>query len=172
MAGTPLDRNSIGSLIESSPHLLEDFLSLEGQLQPNGFDMTVRNVARLINPGAIGTEDAGRILSEAKVIEFGIDGWLWLEPGPYLATFNEIVNLPLNIMALGRPRSSLLRSGVAIHTAVWDAGYNGRSQALMVVYHPDGYYIQRDARIMQLVFFQMETGTSRGYQGRFQSENI
>lgn len=172
MAGTPLDRNSIRHMIEGSPYLLEGFLSLENQLQPNGFDMTIRDVARLTDPGAIGKEEFGRVLSEATVIEFDTDGWLQLEPGPYLATFNEVVNLPLDVMALGRSRSSLLRSGVAIHTAVWDAGYHGRSQALLVVYHPDGYRIQRDSRLIQLVFFQMETSTTRGYQGRFQSENI
>jgi dUTP pyrophosphatase len=105
-------------------------------------------------------------------MDFAPDGWLQLEPGPYLVTFNEIVNLPLDVMALGRPRSSLLRSGVSIHTAVWDAGYHGRSQALLVVYHPDGYRVQRDSRLMHLVFFQMETAASKGYQGRFQSENI
>ena len=75
-------------------------------------------------------------------------------------------------IALARPRSSLLRSGAAVHTAVWDAGYQGRSQALLVVYHPGGYRVQRDARLMQLVFFRMETAASRGYQGRFQAENI
>ena len=159
-------------MIESSPHLLENFLSLEAQLQPNGFDMAIRDVARLTNPGSIGKEDSDRILSETEVIEFGGDGWLRLEPGSYLATFNEVINLPLNVMALGRPRSSLLRSAVAIHTAVWDAGYHGRSQALMVVYHQDGYCIQRDARLMQLVFFQMETAVDKGYQGHFQYENI
>ena len=152
--------------------MLEHFLSLEAQLQPNGFDMTVRGVARLATPGAISVEDSGRVLSETEPMGFGPDGWLQLEPGPFLVTFNEVVNLPLNIMALGRPRSSLLRSGVSIHTAVWDAGYSGRSQALLVVYHPDGYRVQRDARLMQLVFLQMETAASRGYQGRFQSENI
>jgi len=172
MPGTPLDRNSIGHLIEGTPPLLEHFLSLEAQLQPNGFDMTVRDVARLATPGAISVEDSGRVLSETEPMGFGPDGWLQLEPGPFLVTFNEVVNLPLNIMALGRPRSSLLRSGVSIHTAVWDAGYSGRSQALLVVYHPDGYRVQRDARLMQLVFLQMETAASRGYQGRFQSENI
>lgn len=172
MPGTPLDRNSIGHLIEGAPPLLEHFLSLEAQLQPNGFDMTVRDVARLATPGAISVEDSGRVLSETEPMGFGPDGWLQLEPGPFLVTFNEVVNLPLNIMALGRPRSSLLRSGVSIHTAVWDAGYSGRSQALLVVYHPDGYRVQRDARLMQLVFLQMETAASRGYQGRFQSENI
>lgn len=172
MPGTPLDRDSIGHLIEGAPPLLEHFLSLEAQLQPNGFDMTVRDVARLATPGAISVEDSSRVLSETEPMGFGPDGWLQLEPGPFLVTFNEVVNLPLNIMALGRPRSSLLRSGVSIHTAVWDAGYSGRSQALLVVYHPDGYRVQRDARLMQLVFLQMETAASRGYQGRFQSENI
>ena len=172
MPGTPLDRDSIGHLIEGAPPLLEHFLSLEAQLQPNGFDMTVRDVAHLATPGAISVEDSGRVLSETEPMGFGPDGWLQLEPGPFLVTFNEVVNLPLNIMALGRPRSSLLRSGVSIHTAVWDAGYSGRSQALLVVYHPDGYRVQRDARLMQLVFLQMETAASRGYQGRFQSENI
>ena len=171
MPGTRLDRDSIGHLIEGTPPLLEHFLSLEAQLQPNGFDMTVREVARLTTPGAVGAEDASRVLSDTQPMEFDSDGWLQLEPGPFLVTFNEVVNLPLNVMALGRPRSSLLRSGAGVHTAVWDAGYRGRSQALLVVYHPDGYRVQRDARLMQLVFFQMETAASRGYQGRFQSEN-
>ena len=124
MPGTPLDRNSIGHLIEGTPPLLEHFLSLEAQLQPNGFDMTVRDVAHLATPGAISVEDSSRVLSETEPMGFGPDGWLQLEPGPFLVTFNEVVNLPLNIMALGRPRSSLLRSGVSIHTAVWDAGYS------------------------------------------------
>ncbi|MEC8857744.1 MAG: deoxyuridine 5'-triphosphate nucleotidohydrolase [Chloroflexota bacterium] len=172
MPGTPLDHDSIGHLIEGTPPLLEHFLSLEAQLQPNGFDMTVRDVARLTTPGAVAVDDAGRVLSETEHMEFGPDGWLHLEPGPFLVTFNEMVNMPLDVMALGRPRSSLLRSGAGVHTAVWDAGYHGRSQALLVVYHPQGYQVQRNARLMQLVFFQMETAASRGYQGRFQSENI
>ena len=170
--GTPLDHDSISGLIKGSPPLLEHYLSLEAQLQPNGFDMTLRDVARLTTPGAVGAADASRELSETQPLEFGPDGWVSLEPGPFLVTFNEVVNLPLDMMALGRPRSSLLRSGAAVHTAVWDAGYHGRSQALLVVYHPGGYRVQRDARLMQLVFFRMETAANRGYQGRFQSENI
>lgn len=172
MPSTPLDRDTIGHMIEGLTPLLEDYLCLETQLQPNGFDLTLRDVARLSTPGAVGAEDASRKLSETQPLEFGPDGWLQLEPGPFLVTFNEVINLPLDIMALGRPRSSLLRSGAGVHTAVWDAGYQGRSQALLVVYHAGGYEVQRDARLMQLVFFRMETAVSRGYQGRFQSENI
>jgi len=172
MLGTPLDHDSINHLIERTSPLLDNYLSLENQLQPNGFDMTLRDVAQLTTPGAVGAEDASRELSETQPLEFGADGWVQLKPGPFLVTFNEVVNLPLDVMALGRPRSSLLRSGAAIHTAVWDAGYRGRSQALLVVYHPGGYRLQRDARLMQLVFFRMETAVGLGYQGRFQAENI
>ena len=75
-------------------------------------------------------------------------------------------------MALARPRSSLLRSGVAIHTAVWDAGYNGRSQALINIYHPDGYDIQKNARVMQLVFMVLDAPTQQKYDGAYQNENI
>jgi dUTP pyrophosphatase len=93
-----------------------------------------------------------------------------LSPGPYLITYNEIVNLPKHIMALGRPRSSLLRCGVSVGMAVWDAGYRGRSQSLLVVHNPQGFRVQQNARVSQLVFMEM-TGESAGYQGIYQNEN-
>jgi dUTP pyrophosphatase len=172
MNGNPLDRESIGKLIHNAPSLVGDFVSLEQQLQPNGFDLSLREICNLVSPGSIGAEPDGRELSGLEPLLFDSGGWLQVAPGPYLITFNEVVNLPLDVMALGRPRSSLLRSGVSIHTAVWDAGYRGRSQSLMVVHHSGGYRVQRDARLMQLVFFQLSTAVSQGYQGRFQSENI
>ena len=120
----------------------------------------------------MGTGPDQRELSDTEVLEFDDAGWLPLAAGSYLITFNEVVNLPLDLMALGRPRSSLLRSGVSIHTAVWDAGYRGRSQALLNVFNPAGYRVQKDARMLQLVFFRLEQPLSRGYQGRFLGENL
>ena len=172
MSGSPLDRDSIESLIRGSPPVIEEFLSLENQLQPNGFDMTLRDVGYLASAGSIGAGSSERELSATEIMDFDHDDWLHLSPGPYLITFNEVVNLPLDLMALGRPRSSLLRSGVSIHTAVWDAGYQGRSQALLVVHHSSGYRLQRGARLMQLIFFRLPKPASQGYQGRYQGENL
>ena len=172
MGGNPLDKHAIGTLVYGSPPLVESYLSLEAQLQPNGFDTSLREVAELVSPGSMGCNPDERELSAINPLEFGADGWLELGPGPYLVTFNEVVNLPLDIMALGRTRSSLLRSGVSIHTAVWDAGYQGRSQSLLVVHHPSGYRIQRGARLMQLIFFRLPRPVSEGYQGHFQRENL
>jgi dUTP pyrophosphatase len=152
--------------------LLERYLSLEDQLQPNGFDLTLRNVDRLVSPGSVGAGKDQRELSSSEPLAFDGDGWVQLQSGPYLITFNEVINLALDLMALGRPRSSLLRSGVSVHTAVWDAGYRGRSQALLVVHNPFGYRVQRGARLVQLVFFRLPRPASQGYQGRFLGENL
>jgi len=74
-------------------------------------------------------------------------------------------------MALGRPRSSLARSGVTIHTAVWDAGYSGRSTSMLQVINPNGFRVAKDARVLQLVFFSMSHASEQGYSGIYQHEN-
>ncbi len=125
-----------------------------------------------VDEQAVGAGPGQRDLSATEPLSFDGEGWLSLAPGPYLITLNEVVNLPLDLMALGRPRSSLLRSGVSVHTAVWDAGYHGRSEALLVVHHPLGYRLQRNSRLVQLIFFRLPQAVSQGYQGRFQGENL
>ena len=65
-----------------------------------------------------------------------------------------------DLMALGRPRSSLCRCGVTLHTAVWDAGYRGRSTSLLNVMNPSGFRVQRGARLLQLVFFGLASETA------------
>jgi dUTP pyrophosphatase len=104
-------------------------------------------------------------------LTFNKNGFIRLTPGIYSITYNEIVNLPRNVMALATPRSSLLRCGVTVNTAVWDAGYSGRSESLLVVYNPEGFELQKDSRIVQLVFFQL-SGETEGYNGTYQRENI
>ena len=174
MHGAVLDHETIRALITNppagQPPLVEDLLSLDDQLQPTGFDFTLRRVDRLTSAGRIGRVAADRSLPESETLAFDPEGWLFLDAGPYLVTFNEVVNIPLNLVALACPRSSLGRSGVSLHTAVWDAGYRGRSQALLTVYNPAGYHVQQDARLMQMVFFQLTRPVQQGYQGRYQGE--
>ena len=176
MSGACLDRESIRLRLKSAPPLVEGFLDLEAQLQPNGFDLTLQEVASFAGPGTgpgvLTAEDAGRRLARTLPLAFESDGSRRLAPGPYLITFNEVVNLPLDLMALAKPRSSLLRSGVAVHNAVWDAGYSGRSQALLVVYHPQGFTLAQNARLVQMIFFSLEQPVEEGYRGRFQREGM
>jgi dUTP pyrophosphatase len=166
-----LSGQEIRRLLKQEPPLVEAWIDLEAQLQTNGFDLTLREVALPQSAGKITVADSQRVVSELAPLVFdGLD-YIELVPGTYIITYNEIVHLPKNIMALGRPRSSLLRCGVNIGTAVWDAGYSGRSQSLLVVYNPRGFRLQRNARLIQLVFFEL-TGETEGYQGAYQGENI
>jgi dUTP pyrophosphatase len=166
-----LSKRDIKQLLEQKPPLVEGYLNLSQQLQSNGFELTLRDIALFQNAGQIGMENAERRLPALAPLIFANDGFIDLIPGSYLITYNEIVHLPNNMMALGRPRSSLLRCGVNIGTAVWDAGYEGRSQSLMVVYNTQGFRVQKNARVMQLVFFRLTSETD-GYSGIYQGENI
>jgi len=166
-----LSKEHIHRLLQKQPPLIEGYINLEEQVQPNGIDLTLREVAMLQTSGKIAVSDSQRVVSGLAPLVFDGLGFIDLMPGAYIITFNEIVHLPKNVMAIATPRSSLLRCGVTVNTAVWDAGYSGRSQSLMVVYNPQGFRLQRNARIVQLVFFQL-TGETEGYHGAYQGENI
>jgi dUTP pyrophosphatase len=167
-----LSREDILNLLKRTPPLVEGLHDADRQVQPNGVDITVRDVALLSSAGKLGPQNETRVLSSTSPLVFDAMGSIDLLPGCYLITYNEIVNLPKDIMALALPRSSLLRCGVNVHTAVWDAGYSGRSQSLMVVYNPLGFRLYKDAAVIQLVFFRLSQEVSEGYQGMFQRENI
>jgi len=166
-----LSRQEIGRLLAKKPPLIEGCPDIEKQLQPNGIDLTLRDIALLQSPGKLAVEDSQRLVSDLAPLAFDNLGFIDLIPGAYIITYNEVVHLPKNIMALGRPRSSLLRCGVNVGTAVWDAGYSGRSQSLMVVYNPQGFRLQKNTRVVQLIFLRLSQKTE-GYKGTYQGENI
>ncbi len=166
-----LSQQDINGLMKQKPPLVEGYIDLEGQVQPNGIDLTLREVAMLQSSGKIAVENSQRLVSDLAPLVFDGLGFIDLMPGVYSIIYNEIVHLPKNVMALATPRSSLLRCGVTVNTAVWDAGYSGRSQSLLVVYNPQGFRLQKNARIIQLIFLWL-TGETEGYRGVYQGENI
>ncbi|MFC1952635.1 deoxyuridine 5'-triphosphate nucleotidohydrolase [Chloroflexota bacterium] len=166
-----LSSQDIRSMLLQETPLIEDYIDLEAQIQPNGFDITLREIAMLQTPGRIARNNSQREISAISPLVFDGQDYINLVPGIYTIFYNEIVHLPNNVMALARPRSSLLRCGVTVGTAVWDAGYSGRSQSLLVVYNSQGFQVQKNARVVQLVFFYL-SGETEGYDGTYQGENI
>lgn len=171
-ASGALSSHAIRLLIESDPPLVREWRDVDAQLQPNGFDLTLESISRHRGRGQVGESNRDRILSDLAPVEFDESGWAELAPGAYHIAYNEIVALPLSLMAFGRPRSTLNRIGVAIHTAVWDAGYEGRSTSLLQVLNPEGVRLQRHARVLQLVFVTVGDPPAEGYAGIYQGENL
>ncbi len=167
-----LTREDILGLLQGTPSIVAEAVNLEEQLQPNGIDLTVREISSFSSRGNLTAGNEGREISRVTPLAFDAQGGVDLVPGAYLVTFNEIVALPADIMALGRPRSSLNRCGVSLHSAAWDAGYTGRSQSLIVVYNSHGFRLHKNARVMQLVFFHTSRRVGQGYSGKYQGENI
>ena len=167
-----LDRASLEQLLSATTPLVEGLRDPQDQLQPNGIDLTLRSVAWFASAGQIGVRPEDRVLSSTAELEFDSEGYAHLAPGPYLATLNEVVHIPRGLTALAWPRSSLLRCGVLIHNAVWDAGYEGRSQCLMTVVNAHGFRAARNAKILQLVVFTLAQPVTTGYQGAYQRENL
>ncbi|MDQ3811295.1 MAG: deoxyuridine 5'-triphosphate nucleotidohydrolase [Chloroflexota bacterium] len=140
-------------------------------IQPNGVDLSLDALWRFAGGGALGRADAGRVLPERDEVAFDAEGWVSLPSGVYGIRYSESVDLPPDCGALCFPRSSLLRMGCNVPTAVWDAGYGGRGESMLVVLNPRGVRVQRGARIAQLVVFRLTEASSSRYAGRYQHEN-
>jgi len=138
-------------------------------VQPNGVDLSLDAVWAFSANGALGRAD--RVLAPREELSFDTDGWIDLPVGTYGIRYAEAVEVPADCGGLCFPRSSLLRMGLYIPTAVWDAGYRGRGEGLLVVNNPHGVRLQHRARIVQLVLFCLTGPTSTTYSGRYQDEN-
>lgn len=172
LPGSVLAKSQIEALLNSEPPLIENCVDLNTQLQPNGVDLTVQQIERIESAGRVDFSNKDRKLSETVPLDFDEDDWAFLTPGAYKVRFNEVVHLPKHVMAIGAPRTSLIRCGVTLATGFWDAGYEGRSESLMVVLNEKGFYLKRDARILQLAFIKLSKVADSGYEGRYQLENI
>ena len=142
----------------------------EGQVQPCGIDMTLREVHELADAGAVDFDNSKRKISSSKKLEFA-EGKLHLRAGCYKIIYNEYVSVPIDACAFGFPRSSLLRCGADVRCAVWDPGYHGRSESLLVVHSAHGITLHKNAKVMQLVFVRLESAAHKGYEGQYKGEN-
>ena len=94
-----------------------------------------------------------------------------LKPGAYKVIFNEYVSIPDDVAGLAFTRSSLLRCGAALNNAVWDPGYHGRSEAMLVVTNSHGIKLKKNAKLVQIVFVKLTSAPKQVYTGIFKGEN-
>lgn len=133
------------------------------QIQPNGIDLTVREIYTFEESGAL--MRSGRQIPKYR--ELRSDTW-FLDVGAYLVRYNEYIRIPQNAVAIVLPRSSLLRMGATIYTALWDSGYEGRGIGLLQVFNPKGIRLERGARIAQIIFISARS--SSVYTGKWKGE--
>ena len=141
----------------------------DDQVQPNGVDLTLDAVYEQVAPGRLGR--SGKTVGERRAVEPDEDGEVptyRLDPGGYVAEYGERIRVPEGHVGFVLPRSSLMRNSSMLHTAVWDAGYEGRGEGLLEVHHDVA--IERGARFAQFVLAAADhEGT---YEGDYQGERL
>jgi dUTP pyrophosphatase len=136
------------------------------QVQPNGLDLTAEAIFET-GGGRISRD--GERIGERDPVDPDPDADAWrLSPGGYILRYGERIHIPEDHVGFVYPRSSLMRNAAMLHTAVWDAGYEGRGEGLLAV-HED-IDIEPDARVAQLVL--AEASHEGTYDGSYQGENI
>lgn len=146
--------------------MVSNMVGEDKQIQMCGVELTLKTIHEFLSAGQLAFSNDDRKLPDIRQLVFPDRtlvraGWLWLDPGAYLVTFNEVIEVPPDVMAIARPRSSLLRMGATMETAVWEPGYKGRSQSLLVVHNPNGIRLRRNSRLMQLIFIRLENDADK-----------
>ncbi|MFB6075992.1 MAG: deoxyuridine 5'-triphosphate nucleotidohydrolase [Candidatus Aenigmatarchaeota archaeon] len=164
-----LNREEIEELIKEKD-LVKNFPHMETQITQNGFDFTVEKIFKFNGKGYLDFSNSEREIPEGKEIKPEKKnpddkyGWWKLGRGAYKIRTNEIVKLPNDLMAISFPRSSLLRMGAFTQHAAWEAGFEGKSEFILVVENTNGIEVKENARINQMIFVSMNE-TKEGYDG-------
>lgn len=163
-----LNRREIIQSIEKE-ELITHPINLDKQLTPNGIDLTAEKVFKLLSSGSLDFSNAERVLPETEEVlpeklnpqdQFG---WWQLSRGVYKVRTNEVIKVPNNLVAFAFSRTSLLRMGAFTQHGVWDAGFCGKSEFLLIVENPFGIRLKQNARVVQLVFLKINE--TDAYQG-------
>lgn len=148
----------------------------ENQYQPAGIDLKLGNVKIFNNNkdvyGIVGSEKQlpERIEVEESAVKIGATklevGFMLAPHRPYIATVKNKVKIPLDIVQLYFPRSSLLRAGVDVRTAVGDPGFNGHLSFLIINHNDKPFFIKKNDRFAQMVCMRV-SGVDNGYDGDY-----
>jgi len=155
---------------EEISHLITRLSDAESgeQKQPAGFDVTISKVYSYSKSKyTLGITKKGENSTLEEIPE-GHDGFFDLAEGAYLIELNEITSIPKDAIGLLLPRSSLLRNGLDIRSALFDPGYSGQPKVMLVCHRP--VQIQRFSRIGQLILLRSDCEFTKQYSGQYQGE--
>lgn len=162
--------NGIDYLKQMYPNCNED------DYQPSGLDLRVGRVFKFDDNLIASLHEGEKQLPKQIEIPIGnlpeyalYDGWLLAPHRPYMFEVQEKIKIGDNNAQFYLPRSSLLRAGVNVYTALGDLGYNGFLRFLVINHRGAPFFIQQGERFAQLVDFEVRGG-SESYNGDYQED--
>lgn len=93
-----LSKPDLKRYLKKQPPIVEGLLDKNLQVGTNGIDLSVLRVEKFCGAGLIGFER--KHVKRAETTPLTFDSRLHLKPGSYKIIYNEIVNIPLNMVAI------------------------------------------------------------------------
>ena len=134
---------------------------------PAGIDLQVESISRIVGMGFI-PEHGKTQLPTYEPLAWGEDGCLILQPGMHEVIFKQGCNFPNNVIGKITHRSSVLRSGGNLTSAIFDSGFHtDKMGSFMQVVIP--LKIERGARLAQINCYRTEQPAEL-YNGQWQGD--
>jgi deoxycytidine triphosphate deaminase len=138
-----------------------------------GFDLRMGEIFEISGDGYLGIEE--RHTPESKSVakyDEGENTSFVFEPGKYyLIKTAEKVNLPIDLMAVIFPRTTLFRSGLALFNGQVAPGYSGELTFGLCNLGKSDIKIDLGARVVHITFHQV-LGEGNQYRGQWQGGRV
>lgn len=134
-----------------------------------GFDLRLGKLFKLKGRGFLGMDE--RETPDVQLVgEFNPEkkSSIIIKPGEYFLTETvEKFNMPMNLLAIVKPRTTLHRSGIITRVSVVDPGYKGTVHP--AIFNAGGVEVEIElgARYINAMFFEVK-GETTGYRGQWQ----
>lgn len=157
--------------------------TLDYTKEATGVDLSVKNFYKISSPGILLQKKT--IVGDYELIEkhdwmykgHSFIGW-YLPKGTYICALNEGCKFGPKDVGYIVLRSSLNRNGVSLISAVWDPQFTTQNEngvdtmsVRITVGSDQGIYIEENARVGQLMVFEIEEGATQ-YEGQFQNKGL
>lgn len=137
------------------------------QVQPNGVDLSIGKLERVNGTPEVTEGDYYK--GNRQQMQPRSNGNYVVGKEPYIITYDEKIRIPADCVGYVFPRSRLARCGAFLTTALWDAGYEGKGEGLLM--SMTGMEIEHGMNIAQIVFFDAQEADEL-YSGTHQGENL
>lgn len=150
-------------------HLLASNTKLTGvdkdMVQPDAVDLRVGTIYKV--SGKCVLLENSKEHAEHTLVTPNENGRYVLESGYYTVEFAHNVKMGENEAGLVIPRSTLMRNGVQLETAVYDSGYVGKMISAIYVAPDCTFEFEKNARLAQFILFNVK-GVQHLYNGSYQ----
>ena len=138
-----------------------------------GFDLRIGKVFKLQGDSFLGIDE--RKTPDVKLVaEFNPKkiSKVIIKPGEiYLTETYEKFNMPLDLVGILKPRTTLQRSGIIARMAIVDPGYSGTVHPLLYNAGPATVTIEMGARYIFAMFMEIK-GKGSKYRGQWQGGRV